>query len=297
MSDANDPFIVRGRAFSNKPFFNNILSTNISLYKYMADLFFDGDMGRVVWASTDMMFRGRQEQLAVRKVDNLPNDNLGILDMPFCSFRIAQDGIRPGSQRNWWNPALHVEGMWIEELGRRIQITPATINYEACFCCNHDIDLYRAQQDQVWDKNAETILESFVDAAAPDGSVHTLKNIIIYDAEPHANAQFSEKDWLEKNKIQTITLDITCQTWLIAEDKHHRYSVTKKVLLDFLHGANYYNLIHGEGDVDSQAEHVVWNLFMGNNPGRSVEDVRLENLEQVPPPNYTPKDQQLAFDF
>ena len=296
MPDAND-FAVRGRAFSSKPFFNNILSTNISVYKYMADLFFDGDMGRVVWAGTDMIFRKRQEQLAIRKADNAPKDNLGILDMPFCSLRIAQDGIRPGSQRNWWNPSLHVRGMWIGELGRRLQLTPATINYEACFCCSHDTDLYRAQQDQVWDKNAETILESFVDAIAPDGAAHTLKNIIIYDAEPHANAQYAEKEWLEKNRIQTITLDISCQTWLIAEDRHHRYSVTKKVIFDFLHGAGYCNLMRGEGDADSEAGQVVWDLLMGGNPGGPVYDVQPENLNQIPPQNYIPQDQQLAFDF
>ncbi len=67
MADSNDPFVVRGRTFYKKPFFNNILSTNIALYKYLADSFFDGDLGRVVWASTDMMFRKRQEQLAARK--------------------------------------------------------------------------------------------------------------------------------------------------------------------------------------------------------------------------------------
>jgi hypothetical protein len=128
MTDPNDLLKVRGRTFFKKPFFNNILSTNIALYKYLAQMFFDGDMERVVWASTDLMFRKRQEQLAERKVDNLPKDNLGILDFPFCSFKITQDGIQPGTQRNWWNPALHTEGMWLEELGRRLRLTPATIN-------------------------------------------------------------------------------------------------------------------------------------------------------------------------
>jgi hypothetical protein len=237
-------------------------------------MFFDGDMERVVWASTDMMFRKRQEQLAERKVGDIPKDNLGILDFPFCSFKITQDGIQAGTQRTWWNPALHIEGMWFEELGRRLRLTPATINYEACFICNHNTDLYWAQQEQIWDKNAETILESFVDATAPDGSIHTLKNIIIYDAEPHVNSQFTERDWLEKNKMQTITLDISCQTWLIGEDNHHRYSVTRKVLFDFLEGSGYLpNLIHGEGNVDAEAQKVVWDIFMGKNESREFTPV------------------------
>jgi hypothetical protein len=297
MANADDLSVVRGRTFYKKPFFNNILATNIALYKYLADIFFEGDMERVVWASTDMMFRKRQEQLAERKRDNSPKTNLGVLDMPFCSFRLTQDGIRPGTQRNWWNPALHVEGMWIEELGRRIPLTPATLTYEACFCCNHDTDLYMAQQEQIWDKNAETILESFVDAEAPDGSTHTLKNIIIYDAEPHVNPNSSEREWLEKNKVQTIALDISCQTWLISEDKNHHYSVTKKVVFDFLHGANLYNLIHEGGDVESQEEQVVWDLFMGTNPSKSMDDITPENLKPITQSKYTTSGNQIEIKF
>jgi hypothetical protein len=105
------------------------------VYKYLADLYFEGDMERVVRASADMMFRKRQEQLAERKVNNNPKNTLGILDMPFCSFRLAQDGVNEGTDRTWRNVALNVEGMWIEELGRRVRITPMTLIYEACFIC------------------------------------------------------------------------------------------------------------------------------------------------------------------
>jgi len=279
MATTDDPFIVRGRRFFQKPFINNILSTNIAIYRYLADIFFNGDMQRVVWASTDMMFRRRREQLAERDRDSSTKIDVGILDMPFCSFRIIQDGIKPGTQRNWWNPALHVEGMWIEELGRRLIITPVTINYEACFCCNHDTDLYMAQQNQVWSKNAETIVESFIDATAPNGDVHTLKNIIIYDAEPHVNQSFSEKDWLEKNKIQTVTLDISCQTWLIAEDDRHLYSVTKKVLFDFLYGANYYKRIQGKLNVDKEAQKIIRDIFTEDNVGVNENKLLKDSLD------------------
>lgn len=284
----NPYFQVRGKRFFDRPFFNGVLSTNIAVYSYLAGILFNGDLSRIVWASTDSMFRKRREQIAARKLNSSPKDDLGLLELPFCSFRLVQDGIRPNSNRNWWNPALHVEGMWFEELGRRLRITPATLTYEACFICNHDTDLYAAQQDLIWDKNAETIVESFLDTVSPEGDIHTLKNIIVYDAEPSTNSMFTEHDWLEKNKMQTITLAITCQTWLIADDKHHRYSITKKVLLNFLQGAGYHNLIHGEGDVDIQTEQIVWNLFMGENVSGKMYPLTPENMEPVPPPNYNP---------
>jgi hypothetical protein len=92
-------------------------------------------------------------------------------------------------------------------------------------------------------------------------------------------------------------MDIQCQTWAMEEDTHHRYCVTRKVIFDFLRGANYFNLMHGEGDVDSQAGHIIWNLFMGDNVGQSVGDVQPENLQPILPRGYIPTDQQLSFDF
>jgi hypothetical protein len=270
----HNPFQVKGQAFFNKPFLNVILSTNIAIYKYLADLYFEGDMERVVWASTEMMFRKRQEQLAARKLNHDPKDNLSILDMPFCSFKLSQDGVNEGTDRNWRNPSLNTEGMWIEELGRRVKMTPMTLAYEACFICQHDTDLYWAQNVNVWDKAKETIIESFIDAVGPDGVTHTLKNIIIYDADAHMNSQYSERDWLEKNKLQTITMDIQCQTWAMEEDKHHRYCVTRKVLFDFLEGSKYLlNLAHGDGDIGDAAQKMVWDIFMGKNASGELNPI------------------------
>jgi hypothetical protein len=276
-----DPFQVKGRSFFNKPFFNVILSTNIAIYKYLADLYFEGNMERVVWASTDSMFRKRQEQLAVRKQNHNPKDNLGILDMPFCSFKLIQDGVNEGTDRNWWNAALNVEGIWMEELKRRVRITPMTLSYEACFICQHDTDLYWAQNANIWDKAQETIVESFIDAIGPDGISHTLKNIIIYDAAAHMNTQYNESDFLEKNKLQTITMDIQCQTWAMAEDTNHRYCVTRKVMFDFLEGSGYLpNLIHGEGDVDAEAQKIVWDIFMGQNESGYFTPIVPKNMHR-----------------
>jgi hypothetical protein len=276
-----DPFAAGGRTFYNKPFFNVFLASNIAIYKYLADLYFEGDMGRIVWASTEMMFRKRQEQLAARKTDRGLKDNLGILDMPFCSFRLAQDGVNEGTDRTWWNAPLNVKGIWMEELGRRVRITPMTLTYEACFICQHDSDLYWAQNANIWDKAQETIVESFIDAIGPDGTKHTLKNIIIYDADAHMNSQYTERDWLEKNKLQTVTMDIQCQTWAMAEDKNHRYCVTRKVLFDFLEGSGYLpNLVHGEGDVDDTAQKMIWDIFMGRNAGGKFDPIIPENVHR-----------------
>jgi hypothetical protein len=98
--------------------------------------------------------------------------------------------------------------------------------------------------------------------------------LIIYDADAHMNAQFTDRDWLEKNKLQTITMDIQCQTWAMAEDKNHRYCVTRKVLFDFLEGSGYLpNLVHGEGNIDDAAQKIVWDIFMGQNESGKIDPI------------------------
>jgi hypothetical protein len=150
--------------------------------------------------------------------------------------------------------------------------------------------LYWAQNVNVWDKAQETIVESFVDAVGPDGAARTLKNIIIYDAVARMNSQYAERDWLEKNKLQTITMDIQCQTWSLEEDRRHRYCVTRKVLFDFLEGSGYLpNLAHGEGDADDAAQKMVWDIFMGKNVSGGLnpvipKDTRMEAHNFTAPP-------------
>jgi hypothetical protein len=104
------------------------------------------------------------------------------------------------------------------------------------------------------------------------------------------NAQYSERDWLEKNKLQTITMDIQCQTWAMEEDRRHRYCVTRKVLFDFLEGSGYLpNLVHGDGDADAETQKMAWNIFMGKNASEEFvpivpKDMRREVKNFTAPP-------------
>ena len=225
-------FQQKGKSWFNKPFYNNILSTNIAVYRYLADSFFGGDLTRVVWSSPEMMFRKRQQQVAALVQQGKADKNVGVLDFPFCAFRLNQDSASTDHERTWFNQALNVEGMWIQQLGRKVRLTPATFNYTAIVVCQNDIDLQYVTHTMLWDDSNETLLESFIDTTAEDGSTQTLKNIIVCSTASHMNPDYNESDWLDKNKIQTVTIDMPCGTWIMNEDRH-RYWLTKKVILDF----------------------------------------------------------------
>lgn len=234
MADKRDDsfFQQKGKGWFEKPFYNNILSTNIAVYRFFADTFFGGDLTRVVWSSPDLMFRKRQQQVNALVQQGKGNKNGGVLDFPFCAFRLNQDSASTSHERTWFNQALNVEGMWMEELGRKVRLTPATFNYTAILVCQEDVDLQYITSKMLWTDSNETLLDSFIDTTAEDGTEQTLKNIVVCSTTTHMNADFTDRDWLEKNRIQTVTVDLPCGTWIMNEDRH-RYWLTKKVMLDF----------------------------------------------------------------
>lgn len=253
-SQPDGGFAPRGRPFDGSPFYNCVLAANIAVCRHLADALVGGDLGRVVWSSADMMFRARLERLDGRKAA-AGERNAGLLDLPFCAVRLAQDGVKMGSQRQWWNPALRAAGMWEEALGRRLSITPATLTYDACLCVSHDSDLYRAAQGQIWDGSAEALLNSYVDAETEDGRTATLKNIIVWGNDARTGAKFGESDWLAKNRIQTVEITGTAQTWIVMDTPRSaggrlRWSVTRKVLLDFAEGMGRAGMSRFMGDAD-----------------------------------------------
>lgn len=115
----------------------------------------------------------------------------------------------------------------------------------------------------LWDDSNETLLESFIDTEAEDGTSHTLKNIIVCPTTTHMNPDYTDSDWLQKNKIQTVRIDMPCGTWIMNEDLHN-YWITKKVVLDFVEDASI--PIHEETPIEEIVKLVftdqgVWGRF------------------------------------
>jgi len=227
--DPKELSTVKGNPFFKKTYYSTILSTNIALAQYLANVLFDDDLGRLVWASSDKMFRKRQEQVLKR------SPNIGTLDFPFCSFRLTQDSSSKSTKRPWRNQALNVEGVWIEELGRKVRVTPIQINYEGVVCVQHDTDLYWLQQLLVWDDSNETLLAPVLETVSDSGKKEEIKNIAVVDLVPHMNSRFQEDDWVRNNKIQTIDLDIQIDTYLLL-DNRAGYWLTVKSTLEFING-------------------------------------------------------------
>jgi hypothetical protein len=229
---SNPFFAVKGKSFYNDTFHNTILATNIAVYQYLADMLFDGDLNRIVWASNDKTFRKRMEQLQKRENPS------GTLDIPYASFRLSQDGVtdRASTRPAWVNQTLNTKGMAIDELGRKVKLTPCHLQYESVICFSHDADIYRIQQKLLWDQSNETLLKPILTTKGPEDKEFDIELIAVVDNVPHLNSRFSEADWIVQNKIQAIDMDITVDTWLL-EDNYSGYWLSKKVILQFVQDA------------------------------------------------------------
>jgi hypothetical protein len=195
--------------------------------QYLADTLFEGDLDRIVWASNDKTFRKRQEQITKR------SPTIGTLDMPYCSFRLSQDGLEKSAQRPWFNQALNAEGIWIEELGRKVRVTPCQLRYEGVICVQHDTDLYWLQQLLLWGASNEKILSPILETESDSGTAQEIKNIAVVYLTPHMNTRFGENDWIQNNKIQAIDLDIQVDTYLLL-DNRKGYWIAVKSILEFI---------------------------------------------------------------
>lgn len=246
-----DYFAVKGSQFFKKTFYSTVLSTNIALYQYLANILFDGDLSRVVWASNDRTFRKRVEQVTKRS----KGENIGSLDLPYCSFRLSQDGLENRAQnRPWFNQALNVEGEWIEELGRKVRQTPIQLKYEGVICLQHDTDVYLLEQLLIWVMSNETLLEPVLATVGDDGKPAEIKNIALTNITPHMNSRFSEAEWVTNNKIQTIDIDIQVDTYLL-KDNREGYWLTKTALLQFAEAALPWHEI--KSDRDGNVEEII----------------------------------------
>jgi hypothetical protein len=223
-------FAVKGNSFFKKTFYSTVLSTNIAVMQYLSDTLFDGELGRIVWASNDKSFRKRQEQVLKR------SPTIGTLDMPYCSFRLSQDGAEKSTQRPWFNQALNVEGIWMEELGRKVRVTPVQLRYEGVICVQHNTDLYLLQQILLWDASNEKLLKPVLETESDSGVIQEIKNIAVLYLTPHMNTRFSEDDWIRNNRIQAIDIDIQVDTYLLL-DNRSGYWIAVKSGLQFIDAA------------------------------------------------------------
>jgi len=203
---------VTSKYYTSVNFLNNIYAVDLQAIDHFAELFFNGDASRVIYASNAYAFRKRADQ------------NEGNLELPFINFYL--NGYDPGI-RERWHVGAYSSGMFIDEIGEKVQFAPITLSYEASYWCHTDYDVKYAFSEFVWDTDNKTILKPSVSIKGEDIAFPAHLSYSGLDINP----TYNEQDWLERNKIHSASIDFDFET--LALKSNSNVVVTETALLKF----------------------------------------------------------------
>ena len=189
------------------------------LWKFIANLLFDGDTTRVRYASNAYAFRSRSDKEG------------GNLDLPFANFRTSQGGFSFSNDQGWYTAPLRGNGIWIPELETSIQLVPVVLEYEASFWCSMEHELQVAAERLIFNKY-DNIGIPF-DMSINGFDIKFPARIINEDREIEWDSEYNEDDWLEQNQIRNIGFDFEVMTYMPKTNTDISYSVTEKAILEF----------------------------------------------------------------
>jgi hypothetical protein len=210
---ANSDFFY-GTEFTEKSFYNNMLANSIALENHFGELLFRNDLNRIIYSPNEFCFK---ERLRITQTD---------LQIPFMNYYIKQSGVtNETSPRSLWNNVNQVHGMlgsYQEILGFAIKAIPITFQYEATVFYSQPFDTLYAQQRLNMQQANETILYTYynVPHAVVSGydSVQ-LKVPIFVNYQPEYNPEYDQNDWLEKNQMFTIGIDMEVIGFFLYSDE------------------------------------------------------------------------------
>ena len=139
-----------------------------------------------------------------------------------------------GTERKYWKSELNTSGVFIDELGYKIRMTPVTFKYESTFYFHKEFDNQYAYDILAWDDSDETQINYEV---LVDG--YNIPNIGILSYNLDYDAIYNENDWLQQNKIHTVKADFELQTYML-KGNSSGFGLVEQCILDFytLHGIN-----------------------------------------------------------
>lgn len=190
--------------YSDSVFRNTVYAANAALVSHFASMLLDGDASRVVYSSTEYALHRR-----IETGQEWNNANL-----PFMNYKV--ESVENGVDRRWWNAVLNTDGMWISELGRKVRLTPVTISYDATLFIHRDDEMQFAMAELLWDDSNETQVP-FAISIEHEGTAHDLGFPAVLGYNLQYEPQFSRSDWLEQNKIHSIQINPSLETFIMKE--------------------------------------------------------------------------------
>ena len=131
----------------------------------------------------------------------------------------------------------------MDELGQKIRCSPVSLNYEATFWCNRADEVRYAYTEFRFDADSKTTITSYINIDNQDIPFVGQLGYTGLSFEP----LYKEDDWLERNKIHSVTLDFEVITFIMKSNA--AISIPEKILFLF-------NSLHGVTNTESREENI-----------------------------------------
>lgn len=199
-------------------FKNTLYALNTALETRFRNLLFNGEAGRIVHTLNNYAMRKRAK-----------DDTINTLNFPFLNYK--EKDIKPITTRLWRNHMANIDGIYVEELNRKLRLLPITIEYEATFWVQRDDDMQYAFQKLAYDHLPETKQPYYIEINGQDLKMFSY---IMYSLQ--YEPKYTEEDWLKRNNIHTIGMDFKVETFYILDNLN--ICLPNSVILSFI--ANNY---------------------------------------------------------
>ena len=220
--------------YENQNFLNTTYALDIALESHFAGQLFPEEVDptdRIIYASNNYAMRRRAE--LEHKKGNRTN-----LNLPFMNYHLNDFNF---GQQTWWNNELFSRGVFIDEIGIKVRISPVLLAYEATFWCHRHEEALYAFTESRFDADSKTTIIPEITIEERDIPFPGQLGYTDLSFRP----QYTEQDWLDRNKIHSIALDFEVQTFIMKADTE--FTIPEKVILEF-------NTLHGIANTETNVE-------------------------------------------
>ena len=213
---------------------NSILALEMSIYSYLSKkLFYKNgvyEKNRIIYSTTAYALRKRAsgEEVNVENSEYITNyNNTNDLRLPFANFKISN--IVPKGDRSWFNTRNVEAGLYIEEISKKVKTIPITITYDSSYFCKKNIELNYAYTRLIMDNITETMLNYSVSINNLDVQIPAIINFNGLQYNP----TYTEQDWLNQNKINSMAMGFEILTFFVENNSEAIVSIPETLILKF----------------------------------------------------------------
>lgn len=232
---------------TNKKFVDIHLSNKVSIEVFLTKLLFHDDLSRIIYSKPEMAFRKRVESLDYGKNEDAPLKP-EMLKLPFASFSQVSDP-EPDDRFAAVNATEAVTGLYYEAEDRLMRTTAVMTKYKViCYFSRLD-DVRMAHQLLYWEQIPQHPIWTYTNVKWRGITINLPTFLTIESI--NTNPEFKERDWLTKNRIFPIEIEITSRSYMLGIN-----NVDKIIQLP-MRFANYKDEFEEEEYVEIITEEVV----------------------------------------